>query len=660
MGTFTNLKAELSDLYKKRGVRRVVYFHCDHWEPWRAVPGHDALCEANRDEVHRFIDVSNRIDFATRQTLFYKCTINYIYDHDNSATEGVKASPEDGIRFGTRPEKWQRIAADAMSHVVSRSKMDVQVHIHHENITYNTDHKKPEVVSFIGSDRARRFEEQRFALLLQLTLKTIEQETGRKLDRWFFVHGHWGLNASDPAVCHLTREIAIMMDHGCLGDFTVPSGRPVVNPRLEVPYFTTPVDAPKGYDLQEGEPEFAYGNKTANDRGKFLIWSSVIKHRGASLDYYAPWVRKRLDELDKLTREIIEQSFLVDGTLFIKSHAHSMHPQYYEDTRLAVFPHAYPPIQNLFSVLFDAAASAGAEVSFLTASEVYDLLVNADYQPPGGFPLTIPGEPPVIEGCIPAERRFPLKTAIKQLKGQPKAGPASKPGTGSLANAAQQTVAKALQDVETINGVARSVVLDRIATLGEAGSGAGNYYKQRSQSADFFTPYELKLAEYLVANAKHDAYHDIGCGFGALPILLAANGLPCVGIDSDRKRIDGSQSILLEVSRKLASEKRRLAAGCEFIQGTFPAVTSGRDISKSLAFFTNITSTITPEQRRTILEGLKSYATVILDLQRFLERRTSTAEEDALAAELAGIGLGKPVEIFNLGNTGRYVRFDKA
>jgi hypothetical protein len=418
MSLFSKLKDDLRELYKNRGVRRVVYFHCDHWEPWRPIPGSNTICEANRDEVYRFIDVSNRIDFAAKQSLFYKCNINFIYDHENSSSKGVKVSPDDGIRFSPRGENGQKIASEALSHVVANSKMDVQVHIHHENITYNSDHKKPEVVSFIGSERARHFEEQRFALFLQLTLKTIEQETGKKLDRWFFVHGHWGLNASDPAVCHMTREIAILMDHGCLGDFTVPSGRPVVNPRLEVPYFATPVDAPKGYDLQECEPELAYGNSTARDRGKFMIWSSIIKHRGASLDYYAPWLRKRLDDIDSLSREIIEQSYFVDGTLFIKSHAHSMHPQYYEDTRLAIFPHAYPPIQNLFSVLFDAAASAGAEVSFLTASEVYDVFTSASYVPPEGFNLTMPGSPPIVDcdqdaykpsssrpGCLAGKRR---------------------------------------------------------------------------------------------------------------------------------------------------------------------------------------------------------------------------------------------------------------
>ncbi len=655
MGLFTKLKEDLRDLYKSRGVRRVVYFHCDHWEPWRPLPGHQAINAINADEIMRFIDTMNRIDFARKQTLFYKDTQTYVYDHDQNTSPGVKADPTDQIRFNARFPEYHEIATKALRYVSTQSGMDVQVHIHHENVTFNTAHEKPEVIKYIGSDVARRFEEERFALLLNLSLRSIEEQTGKKLDRWFFVHGHWGLNASDPAVCHMTREIAIMMDHGCLGDFTVPSGRPVVNPRLEVPYFATPVDAPKGYDLQECEPELAYGNKTAKDRGKFLIWSSVIKHRGASLDYYAPWLRKRLDELDKLAREVVEQSYLVDGTLFIKTHAHSMHPQYYEDTRLAIFPHAYPPIQNLFSVLFDAAASAGAEVSFLTASEVYDLLTTSDYTPPGGHALTMAGEPPVIDGCIPADRRYPLKTAIKTLKGAPKMGPAA----GRPQAATQLAEPLSLEDLGLISNVARTIVLDRIATLGEAASGAGGYYKQRAAADDFIAPYEVKLAEYFINTAKLEAYHEIGCGFGALPILMAANGLPTVGIDSERKRIDGSQSILLEITRKLAAEKRRLTASCEFIHGAFPAVITGRNVSKSVAFFTNVTSTITQDQRHNILEGLKAYAAVILDLQRFLERRTAVAEEDALLAELVSRGLGKPTEILNLGSAGRYVRFDR-
>lgn len=422
MQDFTSLIASLKELYVRRQIRRVVYFHCDHWEPWRPTPSTAEINSANRDEVHRFVDTCSRHAFAARQTLFYKCPVNFIFDHEPYKTTGVKCDPRDGIRFTRRSEPQMEIAREALSHVSNQSKMEVQVHLHHENITFNTGHKRREVVDYIGSDVARRYEEERFALWLKLSLQTIEEETDRTLPRWFFVHGLWGLNASDPSVCHLTREIAILMDHGCLGDFTVPSGRPVANPRLEVPYFITPVDAPKGYDRQVGDPELAYGNATARARGKFLIWSSLIKHRGASLDYYAPWLQKRLDDLSGLAHEIVAQSYAVAGTLYIKTHAHSMHPNYYLDTDRAVFPHLHPPIRDLFGVLFDAAANAGCTVEFLTVSEVYDEFTSADYVPPDGVALTMPGPEPVVDSCVPAERRLALASHIVSPAGTP-AGP---------------------------------------------------------------------------------------------------------------------------------------------------------------------------------------------------------------------------------------------
>jgi len=676
MATYDKLKSDLRDAFKQRGVRRVVYFHCDHFEPWRTIPGQDAICALNAAEVARFVDTSNSIDFARKLTLFYKCAINYVFDYEPSKSVGQRVDPLDQIRFPARPDKSKQIAASAMRYVAEKSAMDVQVHIHHENLTYNTDHKKPGAIEFFSSPISRRFEEQRFDLLVKLSLQAIEEETGVKLDRWFFVHGHWGLNASDPAVCHLTRELAILHANGCLGDFTVPSGRPVVNPRLEVPYFCTPIDAAKCYDLQECEPELAYGNATANARGKFLIWSSIIKHRGASLDYYAPWVRKRLEDLESLTREYVEQSYLVDGTLFMKTHAHSLHPKYYEDSRVAIFPHAYPPIQNLFCILFDAAASAGAEVSFQTVSEVYDTFVTANYSPPDGVALTMPGPPPIVEGCIPADRCLPLETVriAPSSVAVPKASaPESAAKSAMVLEAVPRDFGQSppavdvtgdgdpqpLRYLNLVNDVARSVVLARIAALGEAASGAGNYYMHRVNSAAFLAEYEVELAKYLLSEPRFESYHEVGCGMGALPVLLAANGLFATGHEVDRKRIEGAQTVLEDVSRKLRGEVGQSPLACEFLHGRFPQTIGTRNVSKSLAFCTNVTATATASQRQDIIIALLSYSAVIVDLQRFIDRRTTRAEEDALLVELQAAGLSGVREIFSLGSGGRYVRFDR-
>jgi len=56
--------------------------------------------------------------------------------------------------------------------------------------------------------------------------QTISREVGRRFDRWAFVHGNWALAASDPTICTVESELAIIMRHGGFGDFSFPAGRP--------------------------------------------------------------------------------------------------------------------------------------------------------------------------------------------------------------------------------------------------------------------------------------------------------------------------------------------------------------------------------------------------------------------------------------------------
>jgi hypothetical protein len=435
MPSFEPLKTELVDLYKKLEVKRVVYFHCDHWEPWQPVkpggpPRHSVFCPENLESIARFTDQIAQIDFARRLTLFYKPNVNSLVAEEASPGDTRlfwAATIEDRVRFIDRIPEEKKIAFDALAYLQSNTSCELQLHLHHENYTYNTDQSSEIRRNYLSSDTGRAYEEQRLNVAIRATLEHIAEDSGKPLERWFFVHGHWGLNASDPSVCHLTREIEILHANGCRGDFTVPSGRPVVNPRLEVPYFITPHDAPKGYDRQEAEPEFAYGNKTAPDRGKFLIWSSVIKHKGSSLDYSTPWMRQRLENVAVPARDLITQSFRAGGTVYMKTHAHSLHPDYSDTTRLPICPHALPGIQTLFCLLFDAAAAAGCQVDFLTVSEVYDEFVSAEYQPADGFGLTIPGHPPAAADILPAPRNWRPDMLGVRVEGMAAETPATMP-----------------------------------------------------------------------------------------------------------------------------------------------------------------------------------------------------------------------------------------
>ncbi len=392
--------SRLADVLRQRDVSRVVYFHCDHWEPWKTVPGHTRVSSLpiTADRIGQFVDDMNALPYARRMTLFYRPGVYTTLD--TGKQQGLKAAADDAIVFLSRDEATITHARNAMRDLLDRSEHAIEVHIHHEGYTYNTAPVYPATGAYLESARGRAHEEQRFDLGVRLVLDAIRDETGLAKPHWFFVHGHWALQASDPTVCHIVRELQILAAHGCKGDFTFPAGRGAVNPRLNVPYFVTPIAAAKGYDQPEGNPERAYGNSAAA-ASKFFIWSSLIKHRGSSLDHYAPWVQERLEKPASAVEEMLRDSYAIDGTLYLKTHAHSMHPAYFEQSAPAVFPLAQPAAQRLFETLMEAAAMADVAFEFLTAGEVYDRFIHAKPQPKAGFALQISGPASDLSGIVP-------------------------------------------------------------------------------------------------------------------------------------------------------------------------------------------------------------------------------------------------------------------
>ncbi len=377
----------LADILKRRDVRRVVYFHCDHFEPWH---GGGPAIEDYAANVLRFADCSAANEYARRLTLFYKPQVVIA----RAGTKGfIAATPGDSLGFRPRTAKQETIYAGAMRGLLDRSGHEIQVHLHHEGYTYNTSHRDPEIIELLERPEARGGDAARFELGLNLALDAIRRETGLDLKRWFFVHGLWALNASDPAVCHITDEIAILMRNGCLGDFTFPAGRPKADPFLEQPHFVRPVDAPKGYSLGEAEPETAFGNAPAAG-SKFFIWASEVRHRGCSLDYYSDHVRRDLADPVSFAARIFEGSYVAEGTLYFKTHCHSMHSNYGRAGDAVVYPHEHPGVRQLMGVVFDAACAAGASIAFLTAGGVYEEFIQPRAAPGAGFRLHAPPPSP--------------------------------------------------------------------------------------------------------------------------------------------------------------------------------------------------------------------------------------------------------------------------
>ena len=377
MGRYAPLVQQLADRLRGIDVSSIAYFHADHFEPWRPIGNGPAVGPAVVESIHDFCRATERIDFARRLTLFYKPHLNYALRRGEGL---IRADPDDLVGFLPRSDHEERCGREAMRGVVATTAHDIQLHIHHEYYTATTAHTDPAVIEWFASPLGRALDARRLELAIRLNREIVERETGRANARWFLVHGHWSLNASDDTSCTIVDEIDVLLRNGCRGDFTFPAGRQHTNPRIKVPYLCSPYAQPKGYDRPEAAPEIACGNAVAA-RDKFFIWNSPTGSGHSSLDYMSASVRRHLEDAERTANELVDTAYVADRRLYIKTHAHSLHPFYFEHSRTAVFPHQYPATQTLLSVLFDAATRAGLAVEFLTAPEVYDGLLTAKEKP---------------------------------------------------------------------------------------------------------------------------------------------------------------------------------------------------------------------------------------------------------------------------------------
>lgn len=614
MSRHTPLVKELADRLRGMDVGSLVYFHTDHFEPWRAVRGAAAIGPGIVDAVYDFCRATERIDFARRLTLFYKPHLNYALRRGDDL---IRADPEDLVGFLPRAAHEERFGREAMQEVATSSAHDIQLHIHHEYYTATKGHTDPEAIKWFASPLGRSLDERRLELAIRLNREIVARETGRNAARWFFVHGHWALNASDESSCTITNEIDILLRNGCLGDFTFPAGRQHVNPRIKVPYLCRPFDEPKGYDRPGAEPEIACGNAAAA-ASKFFIWASPASSVQCSLDYMAESSRRQIENTEKAARDLIDNAYVTDRRLFIKTHAHSVHSYYFEHARSPVFPHQFPATQTLLSVIFDAASEAGLEVQFLTAPEVYDLVIRAETKPKIDLAATY-----LQSGLF---RVGALARAREVRKGE------SEVSNSGVAAPAPVTPVRAL---ELVRETAAEVLRQRIETLGIRGSGAYEHYSAMLRQGFSVPHYELMALDIVRRQVPRlSAYHEIGSGIGILPFLLALNGFPAAGIECDRRRHETAKAIWKKISSSTEVNK----PVCQLILVRFPAAAERRDTAGAIAILTDFITTQTVEQVRAIIAGLHRYRYVLVDLQRFCIKRDEVDVQFELLGELRAQG----------------------
>ena len=115
---YTPLINDLADHLRGKDIDTVVYFHADHFEPWRPVGDTPAVGEAVVDGMHDFLRVTERIDFARRLTLFYKPHLNYALRHDRDL---LRVDPSDLVGFLPRTQSEESFGRAAMQPFARKS-----------------------------------------------------------------------------------------------------------------------------------------------------------------------------------------------------------------------------------------------------------------------------------------------------------------------------------------------------------------------------------------------------------------------------------------------------------------------------------------------------------------------------------------------------------
>jgi capsular polysaccharide transport system permease protein len=199
------------------------------------------------------------------------------------------------------------------------------------------------------------------------------------------------------------------------------------------------------------------------------------------------------------------------------------------------------------------------------------------------------------------------------------------------------------------------VLGERIRLLGVAGSGAYEHYNIKLQNGFLIPAGEAAILE-LVRRCLPSlrSYHEIGSGLGTLPLMLAHDGFPSVGIERDERRHLTATSIL----RELSSELPQIESNCRLIGAPFPDAVADLDVSDSMAILTDFVSSQSPKDYVRLCRGLARYSYVVLDLQRFCQKRESRSEQEALVEELGSYGLSPCEEVIDLESQGYYQLFE--
>lgn len=229
-------------------------------------------------------------------------------------------------------------------------------------------------------------------------------------------------------------------------------------------------------------------------------------------------------------------------------------------------------------------------------------------------------------------------------------------GSGTLIDAARilPELARAA-DVKRVNTLAGGVATARSADLGPEDSGVTGFYGVRAREESLLRPSEILCAAFVEQKmAGVRGVYEIGCGLGVLTTLLAMRGVRAVGVERIGARLATAESIAAVVLERSPGGSRRP----RFVKGVFPDVLrKDTKLAASVALVTNLLGTATTEQQEGFVGGLRAFGAVLIDVERFYERRSTRDRIEELEAMFTLAGFDLPRLAFDLGSGGRFMLF---
>lgn len=551
----------LKNILRERHVSEVVYFHCDHFEPWS-----DRSDPKRWRGLERFLEATRKSPYGAKQTLFYTPWLRHALS--NPSRTDCYADGDDGVVFLHRPAAFLDGCRNLVRPLESELGHEFQIHVHHEGWTH-TSENYGDVSSWVREHSTLPADSRRLAFYVGLCREVMEQEIGRRFDRWAYVHGNWALNAADPKSCQIEDEIAILMQQGCYGDFTFPAGESVCDPiSNEFPYSCRPIVGVKAYDRAEADPILlsAAGNSMRDDR--FFIWNSRIKATHSSLDFFSEENCRLYREPEALVRIWLEDSVVIGDRLYIKTHAHSLHTKYEPWTDGSWFPHTHPDVVKVFELLHRVCDDAGIPLKYATVNDVMTHLRAYDRgDQVNGNDLGTSG-PSVAD-----TKALPLSAV-----------------TSSMLSEMQEMA------IEPID----------------------SYYASRVARQAVLEPYEQAVLDYARTHFAPDRCRifEVGIGWGMLSICLAASGYDVVGFVGQRDHADAADRLCDRAAILDPGIKKRLT----IVRGLFPdamkpeLLATGR---RNVVITTNLVHSFSADNGRRILDGFKRFDLVLLDVAKF-------------------------------------------